>query len=69
MRQRQIRQQVGGDDSYANLSRYPPNAPKANLVRGLLDFLSYRALRLSGELSPSSTKMKFTNLLKQVLKS
>ena len=30
----------------------PLNTPRASLVRGLLDFLTYRALRLSGRLSP-----------------
>jgi len=34
----------------------PFNSSKALLVRGLLDFLSYRALRLSGRLSPERTK-------------
>jgi hypothetical protein len=69
MRRRQIRQQAGGDVSHASLSQYPPNAPKANLVRGLLDFLSYGALRLSGELSPKRTNTELKILLKQVLKA
>jgi AcrR family transcriptional regulator len=34
----------------------PPGLPKAALVRGLLDFLTYRALRLSGKLSPGQTR-------------
>jgi AcrR family transcriptional regulator len=34
----------------------PLNTPRASLVRGLLDFLTYRALRLSGRLSPDMAR-------------
>jgi len=34
----------------------PAVSSKASLVRGLLDFLTYRALRLSGQMSPEKTK-------------
>lgn len=33
----------------------PEDAPKAPVVRGFLDFLTYRALRLAGNLSPEET--------------
>lgn len=32
------------------------DSPRASLVRGLLDFLTYRALRLSGKLSPEKAR-------------
>jgi len=41
----------------------PFNSRKAPLVRGLLDFLSYRALRLSGRLSPERTKEELIETL------
>lgn len=34
----------------------PPGSPHARAMRGLLDFLTYRALRLSGGLSPEETR-------------
>jgi len=34
----------------------PASSSKASPVRGFLDFLTYRALRLSGQLSPEKTK-------------
>ena len=34
----------------------PLVSPSASLVRGLLDFLTYRALRLSGQLSPDRVR-------------
>jgi hypothetical protein len=34
----------------------PTGSSRASLVRGLLDFLTYRALRLSGQLSPSMAR-------------
>lgn len=34
----------------------PTGSSRASLVRGLLDFLTYRALRLSGQLSPSRVR-------------
>ncbi len=36
----------------------PTNAPRFPLVRGLLDFLTYRALRLSGELAPEPARQE-----------
>ena len=33
----------------------PAHSPKASIVRGLLDFLTYRALRHTGDLSPDQT--------------
>jgi len=33
----------------------PASSPHASTVRGLLDFLTYRALRISGQLSPAET--------------
>lgn len=45
----------------------PADAPNAPLVRGLLDFLSYRALRRSGALSPERAKEELTKLLQQLL--
>lgn len=41
----------------------PPNAAKAALVRGLLDFLTYRALRLSGHLSEQETAAELVRTL------
>ena len=42
----------------------PLVSPSASLVRGLLDFLTYRALRLSGHLSPDMVRdSKFTYLI------
>jgi AcrR family transcriptional regulator len=34
----------------------PANSPRAPMIRGLLDFLSYRALRLSGRLSAEEAR-------------
>jgi hypothetical protein len=34
----------------------PLITPRVSLVRGLLDFLTYRALRLSGRLSPDMAR-------------
>jgi hypothetical protein len=36
----------------------PKNSRKLPLVRGLLDFLTYRALRLSGELAPKPARQE-----------
>lgn len=45
-----------------------PNAsPRAQLVRGILDFLSYRALRLSGGLSPEETRQELTAVVRQMV--
>ncbi len=40
---------------------------KYSLVRGLVDFLSYRALRLSGKLSPEQAKVQLTDTLQQII--
>ena len=45
----------------------PVDFPRAALVRGLLDFLSYRALRLSGRLSPQQTKEELVATLQQII--
>ena len=45
----------------------PFNSQKAPLVRGLLDFLSYRALRLSGRLSPERTKEELIKTLQLLI--
>ena len=41
----------------------PPGAAKAALVRGLLDFLTYRALRLSGRLSEQQVAAELASTL------
>jgi AcrR family transcriptional regulator len=41
----------------------PPGAAKAALIRGLLDFLTYRALRLSGRLSGREAVAELTGTL------
>ena len=38
----------------------PAGSPKAPVVRGLLDFLTYRALRLSGRLTPERAREELT---------
>ena len=43
------------------------DASKRSLVRGLLDFLTYRALRLSGNLSPSDACGELITLLRPLL--
>ncbi len=45
----------------------PEGLSKASLVRGLLDFLTYRALRLSGRLSPEKAKEELTATLHQLI--
>lgn len=45
----------------------PADFPRAALVRGLLDFLSYRALRLSARLSPTQTKEELIATLQQLI--
>jgi len=45
----------------------PADSSRAPLVRGLLDFLSYRALRLSGRLSPEKTKDELIATLHQLI--
>lgn len=41
----------------------PPNAAQAALIRGLLDFLTYRALRLSGRLSAQQAAAELVGTL------
>ena len=43
------------------------NPQKHSLVRGLLDFLSYRALRLSGKLSPEQARDQLIATLQQII--
>jgi AcrR family transcriptional regulator len=45
----------------------PEDSPKAPLIRGLLDFLSYRALRLSGRLSPQQAREELIATLQQLI--
>jgi len=45
----------------------PQSEPGADVVRGLLDFLTYRALRLSGELSPEQAARELTFILRQLI--
>jgi len=45
----------------------PADSPKAPLIRGLLDFLSYRALRLSGRLSPEQAREELITTLQQLI--
>ena len=44
----------------------PANSPRASVVRGLLDFLTYRALRLSGRLSPREAQQELIATLRPV---
>jgi AcrR family transcriptional regulator len=45
----------------------PAGSPKAALVRGLLDFLTYRALRVSGRLSPEKTREELSATLQPLI--
>ncbi len=45
----------------------PAGSSRAALVRGLVDFLAYRALRLSGRLSPQMTKEELIATLHQLI--
>ena len=45
----------------------PSSSQKAGLVRGLLDFLSYRALRLNGGLSPEQAVAEINNTVRMIL--
>jgi len=45
----------------------PADSPRAALVRGLLDFLSYRALRLGGRLPPEKAAQELIATLYQVI--
>lgn len=43
----------------------PAGSQKASLIRAMLDFLTYRSLRLSGQLSPETAAAELTTTLKQ----
>lgn len=45
----------------------PNGTPKAAPVRGLLDFLTYRAMRLSGRLSPGRAREELTTIVKTLI--
>lgn len=45
----------------------PPGSARAPLIRGLLDYLTYRALRLSGRLSPADAARELTATLKPLI--
>jgi AcrR family transcriptional regulator len=45
----------------------PENSPKASVVRGLLDFLTYRALRLSGGLPPHEARKELIATLRPLI--
>jgi AcrR family transcriptional regulator len=45
----------------------PPGSPGGPVVRGLLDFLTYRALRLSGGLSPERARDELIATLRPLL--
>jgi hypothetical protein len=45
----------------------PLGSSKASLVRSLLDFLTYRALRLSGKLSPEKAREELITTVQQLL--
>lgn len=62
----EMRAYEGLTDAICNLI-LPVESPNSPLVRGLLDFLSYRALRLSGSLSAEQTRAELTKLLQQTL--
>ena len=45
----------------------PANPRRSPLVRGLLDFLTYRALRLSGELAPEEARDELIAILRPLV--
>ena len=45
----------------------PAGSPHAGIVRGLLDFLTYRAFRLSGDLSPEQVRKELIAAIDRVL--
>jgi len=57
---------AGLTDAVAELLA-PSASPRASLVRGLLDFLTYRALRLSGELSDDEAAEALTSAIAALL--
>jgi AcrR family transcriptional regulator len=56
----------GLSDAIAGLIT-PPGSPRAGLVRGMLDFLTYRALRLSGQLTAEQAKSELASALASVV--
>jgi len=47
----------------------PPDSSRAGLIRALLDFLSYRALRLSGRLSEQEATSELTAMIQALIDS
>lgn len=45
----------------------PAGSSKSSLIRGLLDFLTYRALRLSGQLSPERVTQELVATLQSII--
>jgi AcrR family transcriptional regulator len=45
----------------------PPGSARAPLIRGLLDFLTYRALRLPGQLAPEHAARELSALLQPLV--
>jgi len=45
----------------------PPGSSRTALFRGLLDFLTYRALRLSGRLSPAQASQELITALRHLM--
>ena len=45
----------------------PKDRPKAPLIRGLVDFLTYRALRLSGRLSPEEVRQELIATIRPIV--
>lgn len=45
----------------------PPGSARAPLIRGLLDFLTYRALRLTGRLTPEDTARELIATLQPLI--
>lgn len=45
----------------------PPNSQKASVVRALLDFLTYRALRISGGLRPEEARRELITTLRPLV--
>ncbi len=45
----------------------PIDSEKSSLVRGLLDFLTYRALRLAGGLSPAKCAEELISMIQQLI--
>ena len=56
----------GLTDSIADMIT-PDESTRAPLIRGLLDFLSYRALRLSAQLSAERTAQELISTLKLLI--